>query len=343
MQQYRVGIIGGTGYSGRELIKILIKHPDLELTLVTSRAEKNKPVSSYYPFLNKKYSHLCFSDVVIEEIVEKCDLVFFATPSGAAKDLAPVLYQKGLKIVDISGDFRLSSNEDYQKWYNYQHPYPSFLNEVSYSIPEINREQAINSNFVSNPGCYPTSTLIPVVPILESLDYSETIFMDTKSGVSGAGKKLNPAMLYGEINENFSAYKVGGIHQHIPEIEKYVQKWTEKELKVVFTPHLVPMERGMLSTIYFPNMNQEDADKARTILEEKYKNEIFVSVRELGDFPKTAHVAHTNQCHIGTAYDERTNTFIILSVIDNLLKGASGQAVQNMNLMLNFAEETGLC
>lgn len=341
MQKIRVGIIGATGYSGCELIKLLSSHPDVELTLVTSRAEAGMPLKNYYPFVSGAMANLHFSDINEQEIISKCDLIFFATPSGTAKDMAPLYYRQGLKIIDISGDFRLSSVEDYQLWYNYEHPHPDLLNEIVYSLPEINRYEAADTSFISNPGCYPTSILIPLTPVLKAVN-PERIIIDAKSGVTGAGKKLSVGSLYAELNENFMAYKVGGKHQHIPEIEKYLSEWTEKEITVSFTPHLLPMDRGILSSIYLPGISEKEALTALESLKDTYRDEFFVKI--LGEYlPKTKDVAHTNQCHIGYSYDKRTATLILLSVIDNLQKGASGQALQNMNLMLGFPERTGLC
>ncbi|OHD13160.1 MAG: N-acetyl-gamma-glutamyl-phosphate reductase [Spirochaetes bacterium GWB1_36_13] len=342
MFKTRVGIIGATGYSGMELLKILSRHSRVELTLVSSRAEKNTKITDYFPFLDKKYDTLLFSDIILEEIKEKCDLVFFATPSGTAKDLAPKLYHLGLKIIDISGDFRLSSIEDYQKWYQYDHPYPDLLNEVLYSLPEINRDMAEGESFISNPGCYPTSILLPLTPILKNISYSQPLIIDAKSGVTGAGKKVNPLYLFSEMNENFLAYKIAGTHQHIPEIEKYLSKWSGQNALINFNPHLLPLDRGILSTIYLPGLSEKEASIGTQSLIQAYKNEKFVKVLEKG-LPKIKDVVHTNQCHIGFQYDKRTGCLILVSVIDNLLKGASGQAVQNMNLMLGIDEGEGLC
>ncbi len=341
MSKTKIGIIGATGYSGQELIRILENHPHVEITLTTSRAQKGSLVMDYYPSLHKKYKDLRFSDVDISEIADKCDLCFFATPSGTAKDLGPVLYRNGLKVVDISGDFRLTNSDDYKKWYGYEHPHPELLNEIVYCIPEINRHEARNSDFISNPGCYPTSILLPLTPVLKLID-SEQIIIDSKSGVTGAGKKVNENFMFSEMNENFYPYKIGGKHQHIPEIEKYLSEWTERKINVVFTPHLLPMNRGIISTIYIPYISEIKAKQVIEQLLEYYEKEIFVKVLRKGT-PKTKDVRLTNQCHIGYAYDERADTLILVSAIDNLIRGASGQAVQNMNLMLGYDEGIGLC
>jgi N-acetyl-gamma-glutamyl-phosphate reductase len=342
MKKARVGIIGGTGYSGKELIRILMNHPGTELKMVTSRAHQGRPLRDYYPFLSPEMADLKFSDVDTKQIAHECDLVFFATPSGTARELAPGLYEKGVKIIDISGDFRLSSNEDYNKWYGYEHPRPDLLDKAVYCLPEINREEAKKADFISNPGCYPTSVLIPLIPVLEKIKFQGNILIDGKSGVSGAGKKVNETLMFCEVNESFKAYKSGGTHQHTPEMEKYVNRWTEHNSRVVFAPHLVPMERGILSSIYLTPVTENEAGEAVKNLKEKYRSEPFVRVFE-GRTPATRDVAHTNQCHIGYAFDKRTDTLTVVSVIDNLIKGASGQAVQNMNLMLNLDERTGLC
>lgn len=342
MEQTRVGIIGATGYSGRELIKLLSRHNKIKLTLLSSRTEMGIPVKNYFPFLDKNLSQLIFSNIDINEIREKCDLVFFATPSGTAKDLAPLLYKQGLKVIDISGDFRLSTVEDYQKWYKYDHPHPDLLNEVVYCIPEINRNEAKNSPFISNPGCYPTSILLPLVPVIQSLKFQGTVLIDAKSGVTGAGKKVAMDYIYTEMNENFYPYKLAGTHQHIPEIEKYLKEWTDLDLKISFNPHLLPLDRGILSTIYLQEVAKPNYQKAVEAVTKKYQEEPFVRVFEK-QFPKIKDVSGTNQCHIGFAYDERAQIMVIVSAIDNLLKGASGQAVQNMNLMLGIDEKEGLC
>ncbi len=337
----RVGIVGATGYSGQELIKILSSHNEVEITYVSSRAEKGTPVINYYPFLKKELSKLLFSDVNIDEASEKCDFIFCATPSGIAKDIAPIFYKKGLKVIDVSGDFRLSNSMDYKKWYNYDHPYPDLLNEIVYSIPELNRYDAKGSDFISNPGCYPTSVLLGLIPVLSQIDVND-IIIDSKSGVTGAGKKMNQGLMFSEVNESFHAYKVGGAHQHTPEIEKYISEWTDKDKKVIFTPHLLPMNRGILSTIYLPGISVENYERGKKALKSKYENEYFIKYLE-NSLPKTKDVAFTNQCHLTSIYDDRSSTMLIISVIDNLVRGASGQAVQNMNLMLNIDERVGLC
>lgn len=342
MGKARIGIVGATGYSGQELLKLLVKHPFVELTYVSSRAEKGKPLTDYYPFLPPSLDAITFSDVNLDEMQEKCDLVFFATPSAIAKDLAPVLYEKGVKVIDISGDFRLSGVSDYQAWYGYEHPFPSLLNEVVYCIPEINREQAKGCNFISNPGCYPTSILLALVPVLKSITPKSTIVIDSKSGATGAGKKASVDLMYCEVNESFKAYAVGGKHKHTPEIEKYLEEWSSYSEKVLFTPHLLPMERGILSTIYLNNITEDQAEKAASLLDDFYKNETFVKFKGK-KLPKTSDVAHTNQCHIGYEYDKRSSTLILVSVIDNVIKGASGQALQNMNIVLGMDERLGLC
>lgn len=341
MPKPRVGIIGATGYSGQELIKILQNHSKVSLTLVTSRAEKGQALKDYFPFLPFRQT-LLFSDVDVKEIKEKCDLVFFATPSGTAKELAPILLEENIKVIDISGDFRLSTQEDYQEWYGYTHPSTQYLNKALYCLPEINREEAQKVPFISNPGCYPTSILLPLIPVLKTLSLNTPIIIDSKSGVSGAGKKAHIDYTYCQLNENFSAYKVGRKHQHIPEIEKYLKKWSLKTTHIIFTPHLLPINRGILSTLYLPQVSEEQYMLAQKALLDFYQNELFVKVFS-HKLPQIKDVAYTNQCHIGFSYDKKNQTLILISVIDNLLKGASGQAVQNMNLMLGFKEEEGLC
>lgn len=342
MHRPRIGIIGATGYSGQELIKILMRHSGVRLALITSRAEKGQALKDYYPFAGGEAGNLLFSDVDLDEIKSRCDLVFFATPSGTAKDLAPKLLEKGVKVVDISGDFRLSSAEDYEKWYGYDHPALDWLSKAVYCLPEINREEARKADFISNPGCYPTSVLLPLIPVLKVLELQTPIIIDAKSGVSGAGKKASADYAYCELNENFSAYKAGRKHQHIPEIEKYLTRFSGKTGRVVFTPHLIPMDRGILSTLYLTGVSETGALLAQKTLKAFYEKEPFVKVFEKR-LPKTRDVAHTNQCHIGSAYDAENQTLILVSVIDNLLKGAAGQGVQNMNLMLELKEDEGLC
>ncbi|HOJ50530.1 MAG TPA: N-acetyl-gamma-glutamyl-phosphate reductase [Spirochaetota bacterium] len=331
----KAGIVGGTGYSGKELLRLLSFHSGVEVLYVSSR-DKDKPVIDDYPFLPKKYSNLRYKDVD-KKYMENLDVIFLATPSDTSHKIVKDIYDGNKVIIDISADFRLENN-DYKRWYKFDHFIPELLDKAVYCIPEINRTDIKKDvKIIANPGCYPTSVLIPLIPVLEKVD-PETIIIDSKSGVSGAGKKVAEDYLFCEVNESLKAYSIGRKHRHIPEIERYIKLWTGKNKKIVFTPHLIPINRGIISTIYLTGISETDYKIACEYVYEKYRDELFIKIVE----PQIKNVIYTNHCHFNLYYDG-ISTMIIVSVIDNLIKGASGQAIQNMNILFGFDEKEGLC
>ncbi len=341
MSIIKIGIVGASGYSGIELLKQLIRHPKAEVTVITSGTYVGKQLSSINPYFKGKLD-IQFTVLNYDHIKNNCDVLFFATPSGTAMQHAHHFYDSLVKLIDISGDFRLTSNEDYIKWYKKEHTDDKSLNKWVYGLTEVFKEDITKTNYLSNPGCYPTSILLALLPFLKLYQPNSPIICDAKSGVSGKGKKITEDSLYLECNENFLAYKVVG-HQHTPEIERGIQLFTGINTHIVFTPHLIPMDRGILSTIYVNITNTSlTENKIQSHFESFYKDSPFIKILEKGSFPQTKNVSYTNECHISIALDDRTGILKIISVIDNLIKGASGSALQNMNIMFGLEETTGL-
>jgi N-acetyl-gamma-glutamyl-phosphate reductase len=338
----RVAIVGSTGYGGVELIRILLQHPNVKITSVISSSTSGVPVADGYPHLNEiVVDKLDAVDVAL--IKEKADLVFTATPSGISAKLAPQLLDAGLKVIDLSGDFRLKNGESYAQWYKHEPAASEYLEQAVYGLAEVFGSEVEGVPFISNPGCYPTATLLGLVPAVEAgwIDPS-TIIVDAKSGVSGAGRGLGLTVHYSEINENFLAYKVNK-HQHIPEVEQVLSRVAGKDVTVTFTTHLVPMTRGILTTTYVSMVGEKRTEEDFIALyRDYYKDRKFVRIRNKGKWPATKEVWGSNYCDIGFAVDERTGRVTIISVIDNLMKGAAGQAVQNLNLMMGWDEGLGL-
>ena len=334
-------IIGGSGYTGLELIKILLKHPNVNLKYITSRQFENVLVKDIFPSLSK-YDELKFISPDIERISGDCDIIFTALPHKASMEIVNEFYKRGKKVIDLSADFRFSDVKLYEKYYD-AHQYKDLNNKAVYGLPEIYRDKIKNAQIVANPGCYPTSIILGLYPLLKNkIKILDTIIADSKSGISGAGRNPSLKTLFAEINENFSAYNIGS-HRHQPEIEEKCIEIYENQLKIIFTPHLLPVNRGILSTIYVnilePNIGFENIYH---IYRETYKNEHFILIFDKGKFPSINSVRETNYCGIGIHFDKNSSQLIIISVIDNLVKGASGQAVQNMNLMFDFDEKEGL-
>ncbi|WP_438447370.1 N-acetyl-gamma-glutamyl-phosphate reductase [Gorillibacterium sp. sgz5001074] len=337
----RVAIVGSTGYGGVELIRLILQHPLARITSVISSSTSGVPVSDGYPHLNEIIvDKLDAVDVGL--IKEKADVVFTATPSGISAKLAPQLLDAGLKVIDLSGDFRLKSGELYEQWYKHTPAEAAYLEQAVYGLAEVYGDDVKGVPFISNPGCYPTATLLGLIPAVKAgwIDPA-TIIIDAKSGVSGAGRGLSLNVHYSEINENFMAYKVNK-HQHIPEIEAVLARVTGRDIPVTFTTHLVPMTRGILSTMYATLQGKYNEDDFIRLYREFYQDRRFVRIRNKGKWPATKEVWGSNYCDIGFAVDERTGRVTILSAIDNLMKGAAGQAVQNLNLMMGWDEGTGL-
>lgn len=341
MNRFQIGIVGASGYSGIELLKLLIHHPNAKVTVITSESNAGKQLSELNPYFNGKID-LYFTKLNYDELKDKCDVIFFATPFGIAMKHAPHFYNSSIKLIDISGDFRLSSSEDYIKWYQKEHTDPDSLNRWVYGLSEVFHEEIRKTQFLSNPGCYPTANLLGLLPIFQLHIPKQPVICDSKSGISGKGKKLTPESLFLECNENIMAYKIT-LHQHTAEIERAIYSFTKKNIQIVFTPHIIPMDRGILTTIY---IDLSGSNLSESMIREHYisyyKNKPFVKVLDKDHLPQTKHVTFTNECHIGLAVDQRTNTLKIISVIDNLIKGAAGSALHNFNLMFELEETTGL-
>ena len=339
-----MGIVGGTGYTGVELLRLLLRHPNVQVNVLTSRTEDGRRVDDMFPSL-RGHTELKYSDLNIDEL-KKCDVVFFATPHGVAMQHAQQLLAANTKVIDLAADFRLQNLAQFEKWYGMQHACPEILKDSVYGLPELNREQIKNANVVGNPGCYPTTVQLGLAPLFkqaETLVKPESIIIDAKSGVSGAGRKASLGMIYSENADNFKAYGVAG-HRHHPEIVEALENISgQKNVfdQILFVPHLVPMIRGMFSTIYVDLTEQGAAADLQSLYEKFYVNEIFVDVMPANSSPETRSVRGANQLRIAL-YKPHPNKLIVLSVQDNLVKGAAGQAVQNMNLMFGFAEDAGL-
>jgi N-acetyl-gamma-glutamyl-phosphate reductase len=337
----RAAIIGSTGYGGVELIRLLLQHPKVEITSVISSSQAGTPIADGFPHLTEIIVD-ALDGIDIDLIRSKADVVFAATPNGVSSQLVPQLIEAGLKVIDLSGDFRLKSGASYEQWYKLQPARADLVEQAVYGLAEVCGDDVKGSSFVSNPGCYSTAALLGLIPIVgaEWLD-PKSIIIDAKSGVSGAGRGLSMGVHYSEINENFKAYKVNS-HQHTPEIEQVLSQISGQDIRVTFTPHLVPMTRGIMCTIYGTLTESINADNLIDLYKRYYDGRPFVRVRVEGKLPATKEVWGSNYCDIGFSVDERTNRVTIISVIDNLVKGAAGQAIQNLNLMMGWDEAEGL-
>jgi len=338
----KVAIIGATGYGGAELIRILQRHPKVTIHSLHSSSQQGKNIAHSYPHLHKLRDDV-LEDIRIDEIAKDADVVFLATPSGVSSKLVPALMEQDVKVIDLSGDFRLKQPSVYEKWYKKDPPDQVWLDKAVYGLSEwVDDEELQNTQLISNPGCYPTAVLLGLAPLVQhQLIDVDSIIIDAKSGVSGAGRHPNLMTHFSETNENVKIYKVNE-HQHIPEIEQTLKLWNEHVRAITFSTHLIPMTRGIMATMYANATSVTDIDKLIELYHDSYKNDYFVRIREKGTYPSTKEVYGTNFCDISLAYDERTNRIMIVSVIDNLVKGAAGQAVQNMNKMLGIDEKTGL-
>lgn len=333
----KVGVVGGTGYTGVELLRLLAQHPEVNLVAITSRGESGTRVADMFPSLRGRVD-LKFSDPAAAGL-EKCDLVFFATPNGIAMQQAPALLEAGVRVIDLAADFRLKDPVVWQKWYGMPHASLHWLAEAVYGLPEVNRDAIRKTRLVANPGCYPTATQLGFLPLVESgcVDLG-TLIADVKSGVSGAGRKVETNILFSEAADNFKAYGVPG-HRHLPEISQGLTLVAGREVGLTFVPHLTPMIRGIHATLYARITKEIDFQAA---FEKRYATEPFVDVLPPKSHPETRSVRAANMCRIAVHRPQDGNTLVVLSVIDNLVKGAAGQAVQNMNLMFGFNECTGL-
>lgn len=333
----KVGVVGGTGYTGVELLRLLALHPEVQLQAVTSRGEAGTPVSDLFPNL-RGYVDLAFSEPDMA-VLAACDLVFFATPNGIAMNMARDLLESGVRLIDLAADFRLRDAAVWQQWYGMEHACPDLLGEAVYGLPEVNRAAIAQARLVANPGCYPTAVQLGLLPLVEAgcVD-TDSLIADCKSGVSGAGRGANAAMLMGEVGESFKAYSVPG-HRHLPEIRQTLSAVAGQPVGLTFVPHLLPMIRGIHATLYARLTSDADL---QTLFEQRYANEPFVDVLPAGSHPETRSVRGVNHCRIAVHRPQAGDTVVVLSVIDNLTKGAAGQAIQNMNLMFGLDETTGL-
>lgn len=334
----KVGVVGGTGYTGVELLRLLAAHPEVELSVITSRSEEGTAVADMYPNLR---GHLDIEFTVPEvEVLGQCDLVFFATPNAVAMKQVPELLSRNTRVVDLSADFRIRDPELWSQWYGEKHACPELLEQAVYGLPEVNREEIQEASVVANPGCYPTAVQLGFLPLLENnLVNPEALIADTKSGVSGAGRGASVGSLLCEAGDSFKAYGVPG-HRHLPEISQGLNLAANKPVGLTFVPHLTPMIRGIHATLY-AQLGDTSVD-LQSLYENCYVDEPFVDVMPAGAHPETRSVRGSNLCRIAVHRPQGGNMVVVLSVIDNLVKGAAGQAVQNMNIMLGFPETQGL-
>ncbi len=340
MAKVKVGIVGGTGYTGVELLRNLAVHPEAEVQAITSRSEAGVRVDEMYPNLRGFYD-LAFSEPS-PDVLKACDVVFFATPHGVAMSMADELTAAGVKVIDLAADFRITDLDIWAKWYGFEHTCPAIMQQVAYGMPELFREEVKQASVIANPGCYPTSILLALKPLIDA-DAIELngIVADGKSGVSGAGKGANVAMLAAEMSESFKAYGVAG-HRHQPEMTDKLQIMTGKQVDLTFVPHLVPMIRGMESTVYATLKKELSQEQLQQLFEDTYQDEYFVDVMPAGSLPETRMVKGSNMCRLSVFRPQEGQKVVVTSVIDNLVKGAAGQAIQNMNILFDLPENTGL-
>jgi N-acetyl-gamma-glutamyl-phosphate reductase len=337
MDMIKVGIVGGTGYTGVELLRLLARHPDVELRAITSRKEAGMAVAEMFPNLR---GHVGLKFVEPEAAdLEMCDVVFFATPNGIAMQQARALLDAGVKVIDLAADFRIKDVAVWQHWYKMEHACPDLIAEAVYGLPEINRAAIRRARLIANPGCYPTAVQLGFLPLLEAgvIDASFLV-ADAKSGVSGAGRKAEIPALFAEASDNFKAYAVGG-HRHWPEIKQGLEQFAGKPVGLTFVPHLLPLIRGIHATLYAKVSADIDL---QTLFEARYRDEIFVDVMPAGAHPETRSVRGANVCRIAVHRQQGSDSVVVLSVIDNLVKGAAGQAVQNMNILFDLPEDRAL-
>lgn len=336
-KQLKVGVVGGTGYTGVEVLRLLATHSQVNIVCVTSRGDAGTAVSDMYQSL-RGIVDVPFSDPETADLAQ-CDVVFFATPNGIAMTKVRALLEQGVKVIDLAADFRIKDIPTWEQWYGMPHACPDLVAEAVYGLPEINREKIKTANLVANPGCYPTAVQLGFMPLLAAgvIDTHDLI-ADAKSGVSGAGRQAAVGSLYAEASDSFKAYAVGG-HRHLPEIKQGLTEMANQAVDLTFVPHLTPMLRGIHATLYAKAKKKIDL---QALFESHYTDEPFVDVMPQGSHPETRSVRSSNQCRIAVHQPQDSDTIVVLSVIDNLVKGAAGQAVQNMNIMFGFEEKLGL-
>ena len=337
----RAGVAGATGYAGVELIRLLGLHPEVQLVLAGTESYQGQEVAAVYPHLRGRVDLV--GQEAAAEALSQCDVVFTSLPHGVTMALAPDVLGAGGRLIDLGADFRLRDVATYEAWYKKEHTAPELVAEAVYGLPELYREQVRDARLVANPGCYPTACALAAAPLLKAGVVSpQGIIFDAKSGVSGAGRGVNLGVHFSEVNENLKAYNIAGDHRHTPEIEQTLSDLAGEPVVVSFTPHLVPMTRGILATGYFTLTKACTTEQLVDLFREFYAREPFVRVRPAGDLPTTKQVWGSNYCDIGLKVDPRTGRVLVVSVIDNLVKGAAGQAIQNMNLLFGLPETTGL-
>lgn len=337
----KAGIIGSTGYAGQELVRILLQHPDVEIVWYGSRSYIDKKYSEVFGNMFQIVDNVCMGED-IKELAGQADVIFTATPQGLCSSLVNEEILSQTKIIDLSADFRIKDVEKYEEWYGIKHQSPSFIKEAVYGLCEINREDIKSARLIANPGCFPTCTILSIYPLAkEGLIDMDTVIVDAKSGVSGAGRGAKVANLYCEVNESIKPYGVA-VHRHTPEIEDQLSYASGKDVIINFTPHLVPMNRGILATSYAKLKEKLSYNEVKGIYDKYYKDEYFVRVLDENVFPETRWVEGSNFADVNFKIDERTGRIIMMGAIDNVVKGAAGQAVQNMNILYGFKENTGL-
>lgn len=332
-------MLGATGYAGVELVRILINHPRIRLTVLTSQQYAGKRISDVYPSLTGKCD-LVLEEVRAESVASEADLAFAALPHGASMDVVAELVRRGLKVLDLSADFRLHDAETYDQWYR-PHRASHLLEKAVYGLTEIHRSRIAKAQLVAVPGCYPTGAVLGLAPLFAKKMVEGNVVIDAKSGVTGAGRASDVDLSFSEVNENFKAYQVG-VHRHTPEVEQELTEIARRQVSILFTPHLVPINRGILSTMYVHIKKFPGEGKLEQIYRVFYRNDPFIRILPYGSFPQTKEVRGSNECSIGFRNDSRVGCLVVITAIDNLVKGAAGQAVQNMNLMCGFPETEGL-
>jgi N-acetyl-gamma-glutamyl-phosphate reductase len=339
-ERIRVAIIGATGYTGSELLRLLARHPDVEIVAATSREMAGQPVADLFQNL-RGHVDLSFSLPDLG-LLKECAAVFFATPHGTAMTMAPELLTAGVRVIDLSADFRLRDPGEWQKWYGMPHACPELIADAVYGLPEVRREAIRGARLIANPGCYPTAIQLGFLPLLEKrLVDPNRLIADAKSGVSGAGRKAELGLLLGEAGDNFKAYGVSG-HRHLPEIRQELSQASGRAVRLTFVPHLVPMIRGIFATLYAELVDDSDIREIHRVYRDRYAHEPFVDVMDAGDLPETRGVKGSNMCRISLFRPRDDATIVVLCVIDNLVKGAAGQAIHNFNLMFGLSETSGL-
>lgn len=337
----RVAICGGSGYAGAELLRILAAHPHVNITVATSEKSAGKKVTDLFPHLYR-YRDVIYEPLDREKIISRADLFFMALPHAASQVAVDFFVAQGKKVIDLSADYRLRDAATYEEWYKVPHMFPGTLKKAVYGLPELHRKKISRASLVANPGCYPTGAIIGLIPaIKKGLIKLDSIVIDSKSGTSGAGRQSEVSFSYCEINEGFRAYSIAS-HRHTPEIEQELSAAAGKSVRVNFTPHLLPVDRGILTTIYAKLAKGLEGKDVHGIYQAAYGKEPFTRVLDTGKFPNVKNVRGTNLCELGVAVNKRTATLIVVTAIDNLVKGASGQAVHNMNIMMGFDETEAL-